>query len=127
MQHQMKCNADKLKQEENLMEPAKHSGLGIASFIMSIVSFIFVLLLFGTAGYIQTTTPGGMDGAPGAALIVGIFFFICMFLTLLSLALGIAGLFQKLKKKIFAILGTIFSGLIIAMTAILMVIGLVAS
>ena len=39
----------------------KNSGLGIASFISSIVTGILIFLLFIFAGVMETSTPGGGD------------------------------------------------------------------
>ncbi|MDX9980739.1 MAG: hypothetical protein RBU25_12010 [Lentisphaeria bacterium] len=49
-----------------------------------------------------------------------------MLLDLVALGLGIGGLIQKDRKKVFAILGTIFSGLTIGGVLLLMVLGTVA-
>lgn len=45
-------------------------------------------------------------------------------LNLLGITLAIAGLIQRDRKKVFAILGLIFNGLVVLCVAALMVIGL---
>ena len=82
----------------------KHSSLGIASIITNIVViFIIAILVIVPALY-----------RPLAGQIpLSIIYFVFAFISLVALGLGIAGLIQKDQKKIFAILGTIFSVLMI--------------
>ena len=106
------------------MEEKKHSGLGIASFITSIVSGLLIFLLLVVAGVMEASTPGGIDEESAGAVMVGLFLFAFLGATLVALGLGIAGLLQKERKKIFAILGTVFSALSLVVTIFIMIIGL---
>ncbi|WP_133406542.1 hypothetical protein [Parashewanella tropica] len=106
------------------MEELKNSGIGIASFIISIASGIFIFLLIAIAGYLEASTPGGVNEESSEAIIVGLFLFAFLGTALVALGLGIAGLFQKERKKIFAILGTVFSTVTLAITFLIMMIGL---
>ena len=101
----------------------KHSGVGITSFIISLLVAIGAFVLVVVAGIIETTTPGGMDENSVAAVVVGLFIFGCIFLQIVALGLGIGGLIQKYRKKIFAILGTVFSGTTILGIVFLMLVG----
>lgn len=89
----------------------KFSGLGIASFVISIVATVLLFLLFIIAGIIEVSTPGGVDESSATAVIIGFFLITFMFVLIAALGLGIGGIFQKGRKKIFAILGVIFSAL----------------
>ncbi len=109
------------------MEEQKHSGLGIASFITSIVSGILTFLLIVIAGVIETSTPGGMDEESASAMIVGLFLFTFLGASLVALGLGIAGLMQKERKKIFAILGTVFAAVTLIITIFVLMLGLATS
>jgi len=102
----------------------KHSGLGIASFITSIVAGILTFLLIVIAGVMEVSTPGGMNEESAGAVIVGLFLFAFLFACLVTLVLGIAGLIQKDRKKIFAILGTVFSAVTLVGTISLVMLGL---
>lgn len=106
------------------MEELKHSGLGIASFIVSIAAGVCIFFTFVIAGAIEATTPGGMNEESATAIIIGLLLVIFLFATLVSLGLGIGGLVQKERKKIFAILGTIFSATITLGTVALIVLGM---
>ncbi|MCG9748088.1 hypothetical protein [Shewanella sp. Isolate8] len=101
----------------------KHSGLGIAAFILSILSTLLIFALVTIAGILEATTPGGMDETSPEAIIVGMLIFAFIGLALVGLGLGIGGLVQKQRKKIFAILGTIFSSVTIMATLALIAYG----
>ena len=109
------------------MEEQPHSGLGIASFILSIVSGVLIFLLVVVAGVIEATTPGGMDEESAVAVMVGLCLFALLFVSLVALVLGIAGLVQQDRKKIFAILGTVFSAVTILGTIGIVIVGLTMS
>ncbi len=97
-----------------IIEEKKHSGFGVASFVISILVPSFFACLSLTVG----RTPGnilytGMAIASYALLFIG-------------LGLGIAGLFHENKKRLFALLGLIFSFLWILASIILYALGSVA-
>lgn len=106
------------------MEEKKYSGLGIASFITSIVSGILIFLLFVIAGIMEASTPGGMDEESVGAVMVGLFLFVFLGATMIALGLGIAGFFQKERKQIFSILGTVFSVVSLVVTIFIMILGM---
>lgn len=109
---------------EESMEEQKHSGLGIASFIISMVAGLLVFIVIAIAGVMEASTPGGMDETSAGAVMVGLFLFLFLGLALVALGLGIAGLLHKQRKKVFSILGTIFSSVTLAGTAFIMMLGL---
>jgi hypothetical protein len=104
----------------------KHSGLGISSFIISTAIGVLMFLLFIVAGVMETSTPGGIDEDSTGAMLVGLFLIAFLVLDLLAIGLGIAGLIQKDRKKIFSILGVVFGASTIVITIFLMIIGLMA-
>lgn len=106
------------------MEEKKHSGLGIASFILSIVSGLLIFLVVVVAGVMEASTPGGIDEESSGAVMLGLFLFAFLGAALVALGLGIGGLLQKERKKIFAILGTVFSAVSVVLTIFIMIIGL---
>jgi len=104
----------------------KHSGLGIASFVISIITGLMMFMLFVVAGVMETSTPGGMDENSMEAMLVGLFLFALLFLDLLAVGLGVAGLFQKERRKLFAVLGLVFAAATIVVALLLVLIGLMA-
>jgi len=101
------------------MERLKHSGLGITSFIVSICAGGMLFVLLTVAAVLTTTTPGGLDAKSAGAIILGLLMFLFLFVELVALGIGVGGLFQKGRHKLFAILGIAFS-----LTSILTVFGL---
>tara|TARA_B100001059_G_scaffold226641_1_gene255370 strand:+ start:82476 stop:82805 length:330 start_codon:yes stop_codon:yes gene_type:complete len=106
------------------VEALKHSGLGIASFITSIVAGILIFVLIVIAGIMEASTPGGIDETSADAVIIGLFLLAFLGASIVAFGLGISSLIQKNRKKIFGILGTTFSALIVLGTAFLIVLGL---
>jgi len=106
------------------MEEQRHSGLGIASFITAIASAVLMFLLIVVAGALEASTPGGMDEESAAAMLVGLFLILFMLTSVVALALGIAGLFQRDRKRVFPILGTVFSSFTVLGTILLVMVGL---
>lgn len=105
-------------------EPKKHSGLGIASFIISIISGLLELVCVIIAGVMQSKTPGGIDETSIGASLVGLGIIGGVLLAFIGFALGVAGLFQKGRNIIFTILGIIGNLSTAFIIIILMLIGL---
>lgn len=99
----------------------KHSGVGIASFIVSVIIAIGMLALFVCAAILHGH---GRDGSYPGQAIVGIVVIFLFFGDLAALGLGIACIFEKQRKKIFGILGLSFSALTILGTIGLVILGL---
>lgn len=96
------------------MEDQKNSGLGIASFVISIVTGVMLITSLTVMGYlVQTSTSDQVDDSP-MMLFAVLSIFLGFGFSVLGIGLGIAGLFQKGRAKTFAILGTFFSMLILS-------------
>lgn len=97
----------------------KHSGLGIASFVLGILSLFSVVATFLALSVAFVTTfssdtwktmaGNAFDGAFGMLF----FMILAGLLALVGLVLGIIGWVQKRKKRGIAITGTIINGLVI--------------
>lgn len=122
----------------------RHSRLGIASFVTAVLTTVlFVVLLvviFSAAGQLlggvdpQNVTPQDLERnlqqSPGTTGVLGVAGFGLVaspFLYLLGAALGIAGLIQKRRKRLFSVLGTVANGVIflglLALVLFLVVVG----
>ena len=102
----------------------KNSGIGIASFVISIAAGIVTFVVFGIAGVIEASTPGGMVENSVEAIMIGLGVIGLSIAGLVALGLGIGGLFQKERKKIFAILGTVLSSAVFVVTVLAVIVGL---
>jgi hypothetical protein len=97
----------------------KQSGLGITSFAMSILMGLLLFVGFAAAVYAvaDAERAGRMppDPTKEPVLLVGVLGVMAACLgDLVALILGIIALFQSNRKKVFATLGVIFSGLPLA-------------
>ncbi len=99
----------------------KNSVIGKASFIISIIAGIFILLSFIVAMVVEESTPGGMDEE--SAALIGCSMFIFLFADVVAIGLGIGGMCKKNCNKLLAILGTCFSTAAILITILLILIG----
>ena len=106
-----------------LMERSGQSGLGIASLALSIVSAIITFVVVVIAGVMEATTPGGIDESSASAVVVGLFIFACLGLNLVSIGLGIAGIIQKQRTRVCAVIGTAISSASSVVVLSLMAIG----
>jgi len=109
---------------ETAQEPRKHSGLGIASFILAIFAGFTAFALVVTAGVLEASTPGGIDDESPVAIIIGLSLFAIIGVNLLGIALGVAGIFQPNRYRTFPVLGILFNLMLIMAFLLLVVIGL---
>jgi hypothetical protein len=101
----------------------KHSGLGIASFVISIAVGCFMMALLVVAGILAAHRIPGERTYPGQTL-VGLLIIFLAAVDVVAIGLGIAALCQAGKNRLFGILGLVFSGLTIAGMVGLMILGL---
>ena len=101
----------------------KHSGLGISAFIIAMVSGVIFWISVIMATAVELSNGSGGDAELMYGL-VGLVMFFVLFLNLIGTGLGIAGVIQKTKKRLFAILGIVFNGLTIVVFIFLLILGL---
>lgn len=98
-----------------------HSKLGIASFVTAIVGGLSFFILCGSLGYMEMNTPGGVDQTSKAVMLMGLGLILTIFILLISLSLGIAGFIQKKRKRIFSVLGVVFSFFMLLVLSIIII------
>lgn len=107
--------------------PIRHSGLGVASFILSIVSFLaFIGITIGflflianridLSGIVEgndqlTLTEEELADKIGPFLGYLFLYIFIVLLNLVGLILGLVGLAKPGFKKVFSVLGTVLNGL----------------
>lgn len=105
----------------------RHSGLGIASFMISIVIIGFLFFLLFLAVIIAVIGPDLADTNSTMISTVGAFLMLSSLASMVGLGFGYAGLKQINRKKVFSILGVVFNLIIIAGMIVLMIIGRLVS
>ena len=105
------------------MEREGQSKLGISSLLISIFVAIGLFVVVLIASVMESNTYGGIDEESALAIILGLFIFAFGLLDLLAIGLGIAGIFQNIRSRITAIIGTIISSATLIITISLIAIG----
>jgi hypothetical protein len=111
--------------ENNANDVLKHSRLGIASFVISLIAGFIEFLVIISAGVLEVE--GQMTETSAAAVVIGMLIMLGMFSNLVGVGLGIAAVVQKNAKKLFGVLGLIFNGCLILLIIGLMLIGIMVS
>lgn len=105
--------------------PMKHSGLGISSFVIALLAGPGMFLLLLIAGVMATQAPNGqIDEKSAAAVGLGLMLIGGVVVSLIGVGLGIAGVAQKGRKRVFAVLGLVFNGIIAIGVLGIMLLGL---
>ena len=109
----------------NVIPTQPHSGLGIASFIISLCADILLVLLLGVLGVLQSR-PGGLDANSAAANTMGLGLLLTTLALTVALGLGIAALAQPGRNKVYGVLGTVFAATGLAGTVLMFTLGALA-
>lgn len=102
-----------------------HSGMGIASVIISVLVGLGTLVLLVVAGVMSAQAPGGqMDEKSPEAIALGCSILGAVVICVVGLILGFAGIAQQDRKKVFGVLGVIFNGGIVLLIVGIILLGL---
>jgi hypothetical protein len=101
----------------------RQSGLGVASFTLSLVSIVATIAVFGYAGYVELTVEGGVNGDQSVAMLIGFAIFACIGMLLVGLVLGLVGLLQQERRRTLAAIGVGLNGLFVILIGLIMWIG----
>ncbi len=110
--------------------------MGIASFVIAILTTVLVVILVVVAGVVgasalenvqdpQNVDPQSLQDSPALAglALVGLGMLACVAFYLLGLALGVAGIVQRRRNRLFGVLGTIFNGVVVVLLVALIAFG----
>jgi len=122
-----KVIADTEKIRRAIPTVTRHSGLGIASFMISMVIIGFVFFLFFLIVILAVIAPDLSQTNSTMIRTLGTFLMLSSLASLVGVGLGVAGLKQINRKKVFSILGLVFNLMIIAGMIMLIVIGKLVS
>jgi hypothetical protein len=122
-EHNRYCQDDNVEVGSERKE-LPHSGFGVASFVISLVVGALEFVLVGVAGYLESSKPGGLDEESPEAVLLGLGIIGGAIVAVLGIMIGIAGLVQDRRRKVFAGLGVACNILIIIGIAVLIVIGI---
>lgn len=100
--------------------------LGLASFVIAMISGLMVFGLVIAAGVMAATTPGGVDEQAPATMILGLGIIGGALLALAGLCLAIGSFFIPHRERLFGSLGLALNGVIILGIVGLMIVGIAA-
>jgi hypothetical protein len=107
-----------------VVEPIKHSGLGIAATILAILAGAALVGVFIYAGMLGMEQGGQLSETDPRVMTIGFLAIAAMCLLVLGAILGIAGLFVGQRKRVFAWVGLVLNVLPLLAGIALVVIGL---
>ena len=76
------------------------------------------------AGILETTTPGGIDEKSPIAILLGLVMIGVLFVDFMGIIFGVIGLFQRDRKKFFAVFAVLLGSLVILGFLFLLLVGL---
>ena len=119
---------DPRNDEGFLLEPrsAKHSVLGMLSLGIAVLAGLMEFALIVAAGVMAAQAGGDLDPESPALIMLGLGILAGFPLCLLGLGLGIGGLAESGRSKVFPVLGMVFNLLVLLGVGGVMVIGMVA-
>ncbi len=118
----------------------RHSRMGIASFVISILVVVAILalvvggplLISSSEGFdpqsFDPADPQSVDLSDPAVIalqVVGLGFIVGVLLSFVGLGLGLAGVIQRRRKRLFAVIGAVLNGLVVLGVLSLVVLGVV--
>ena len=117
----------------------RNSKAGITSLVIAILATLGVVVLFVIAALVGASALGGTDpqnfdpqslqesGAFAGFALVGMGFLVCIILYFVGLVLGLVGVFQRRRKRLYAVLGTVANGLAVLAIISLLVLGAIGA
>ena len=100
----------------------KHKGLGISSFVMSLIALILFFVSMVIVGVLRASN---VD-AHLAAGVIGLIMLLCFIISLVGIGLGIAGARDRESMKVFPVLGIVLGAVTVVIGVALLALGLVA-
>lgn len=117
--------ADSFRQQAAESWGKRHSGLGIASFVIALGGGVGEFALVVITAVLMAHRPGRVNPPAVTVILLGLGILGGIALHFVGVGLGIAALFQRDRTKIFAILGLIFNALVVISICGMMAIGMV--
>lgn len=115
--------ADAEKMCQGIHAAPRHSGLGIASFMISMVVIGFFFFLLFLAAVLGVIAPDSAEISCMITKILSAFVMFAALANLVGLGLGLVSMWQIGSKKVYPILGLVFNLIIFAGMIVLIIIG----
>ncbi len=103
------------------MDRLQHSKLGIISATVGVIGFFVTFILVATAAFFNRC---GIDANSIFMILLGLFIFADIIFLTVGVAIGLAGLFNPYRRRLFCFLGMLFNAGIMAALILLLMAGL---
>jgi hypothetical protein len=104
----------------------RESGLGIAAFLIGLASAGLELILVVAAGVLEATAPGSVHEESTQAIVLGFGILAGLGLALLGMLLAMVAVLDPHRGKVFAVLGLLCCGMVLAGVLLIAAIGMLA-
>jgi hypothetical protein len=91
----------------------KHSKIGIASLVAGVSAGILTIALLLFTGYIALSNPEGIEEDSPILFVIGFFGLVFPLVALVGLGLGIAGLYERDRKKTLPLFGIVSCAIVL--------------
>ncbi|MCC6405764.1 MAG: hypothetical protein IT453_01265 [Planctomycetes bacterium] len=103
--------------------PTKHSGFGIASFVLSLFGCTGLALLIALCAFAVALRPNALDGEGVGTMAVGLLAIGLVALEMLALVFGVLGCLDRARRRGLAIAGLVLAGVAVLGIFALVVLG----
>ena len=104
--------------------PRRHSGVGIASFVMGLVNVVLFLGMMVFAIALGASSGGHVDEHAASTIMLGLFAILIALICLIGTGLGIAGVVQKIRRRVFGVIGLCLNGGVLLLIILIILVGL---
>lgn len=104
----------------------KHSGLGITSFVLSLISGFAAVATVVTLGVLEASSPDGVSEEAPLVIALGLGILAELGLAIIGAGLGFGGLIQPNRHRLFPVIGLAFNLVIVLGVFGLFVLGTLA-
>ncbi len=104
--------------------PRKHSGIGIASFVMGLIDLVLFFVMVLMAVGVAASAGGQVDEHAPATIMLGLFVIFIGLVCLIGTGLGVGSVLQKQRRRVFGIIGLCLNGGVLLLILLMMVIGI---
>lgn len=104
--------------------PSRHGLLGVVSFIIALVMLVSMLAILGIAGYLETTTPGGMSEDAPITIVLALLCLFALVITLAGAVIALVGIVvERDRQRLFGALGLVLNVLVFGTGVGVLVVG----
>ena len=119
-----------IEQEQAAASPVRrrHSGMGIASFVIGLISVLSIVGVLGLAVAMNVANGGvAPDDTAPQVVMLGLLMILAGMICLVGLGLGIAAAMQKNRRRALGVIGICLNGPVALIFLLVIILGLKAS